>query len=241
MLKVPKVNGIIEEAFKKVLAKYGKRSFKELIETQSFSKVINEIEEEANNLYKYYEKEAIRNYIRAKGLEGREATEALLKAIDNSLVTSIANIRRARAGLTSEKILINALRELGIPCQRSNIKRGGYKPDISIPNDQCINVDANMGFVLAVKRTLRERWGEDVPIFNNFPNSAFILIKPDPDFTIERAKDMVERGMKLIYIPDELYEKYKVELKSMFKDYFKKLSELPKDLENFLKQKGYIK
>ena len=127
-INIPSTEKILEEAFNQVLHKYGKNSFKELINIISLSKVINEIEEEAYNLYKRYERDAIKEYVEKKRLTDKKVLEAIYKMIDNSLITSIANIRRSRAGLTSQQILVKILRELDIPCQVSRSKFQGYKP-----------------------------------------------------------------------------------------------------------------
>jgi len=83
---------------------------------------------------------------------------------------------------------------------------------------------------------LRERWAEDIDVFK-FPNSAFVLIKPDIDFTTDKAEDMARRGMKKIYIPDILYDRFKNELRKLESKYnvaFRSLSLLPNDLIDFL-------
>ncbi len=235
-LDIPKVGEIIEEAIETILKKYSIKTLKELFETISFSEVVNKVEEEAENLYRNYEREAIKKYLQNRGLANKDVFEAIEKILDNSLITSIANIRRSRAGLTSQQILAKALKELGIPCQISKISFKGYRPDITVPSDIVIKKDLSKGFAIAVKRTLRERWAEDIDVFK-FPNSAFVLIKPDSDFTPAKAMDMVKRGMKSVYIPDDLYEKYKEILEKEFKNIFKKLSDLPKDLIEFLQSK----
>ena len=150
---------------------------------------------------------------------------------------SIANTRRTRAGYTAQLILLTVLKAMKIPCRTTRKKFKGYSPDIVIPNINALDRDENKAFVLAVKRTLRERWTEDIGVFK-FPNSAFVLIKPDKDFSPAKARDMVNNGMKRVYIPDVLYNKYKDELEKSFKGVFKKLSDLPKDLHEFLKARN---
>lgn len=238
-LQIPEIRKIVEEAIEAILRRKKKESIKELFLTESFSNVINEIEEEADKLYRMYEKEAIKRYLKEKGwpICEEDLAEALLKIIDNSLVTSIANTRRSRAGWTSQYILAKALRSLGIPCEISNIKEEGYRPDLIVPSNDIAKHRKDLVFAIAVKRTLRERWAEDIDIFNKFPNSAFVLIKPDPDFTPKKAEDMAERNMRLVYIPDVLYERYKDYLGSLKAEkgsIFKRLSDLPHDLRHFL-------
>jgi len=242
-LKLPDTNRIIEEAINNIINKYNVRNLRELLENKNFSDVINELEEEAFRRYSYYEKKAVEEYFKEKSFLGKALTTDLLnEIIDNSIITSIANERRSRAGKTVERILIKLLNTLNITCEEANIKYQGYKPDIIIPNNKAFGnkkkPDLKKVFVLAVKRTLRERWSEDIHIFN-FPNSAFVLIKPDPEFTPQKAKEMVIRGMKRMYVPDNLYNSYKNALNDIMREHnvmFKPLSQLPNDLKDFLRQ-----
>ena len=54
--------------------------------------------------------------------------------------------------------------------------------------------------------TLRERWSEDIDVFK-LPNGRSLLLTPDEKFNEQQAQDMVKREMKVVYIPDELYDK----------------------------------
>jgi hypothetical protein len=235
-LELPEVEKIVEEAINNVLKKHQKKEFKELLTSENFSYIVNEIEEEAEKIYKNYEKKAVEKYIERRGLLFKDIFTVIQTIINNSLITSIANIRRSRAGSTVQTILVKALKALNIECEIARFKYKGYRPDIVIPCNDAFR-KGNIGgvFVLAVKRTLRERWAEDIDVFK-FPNSAFVLIKPDPDFTIEKAKNMVERGMRRVYIPDMLYSRLKNALEKEYGTKFKPLSELPRDLKEFLNQ-----
>ena len=197
------------------------------------SYLINEIEEEANRLYNEYEKRAIIKYMNEKGYDKiKSAVEGVIKILENSLIISIANTRKSRGGQTSQKILAFILNKVyNIPCETSRIRIGGYEADIAIPRKEFVKKE--LGYILAVKRTLRERWFEDLPIFK-YPYSAFVLIKPDPDFNPSKAKQMVMEGLKRAYIPDELYERYRHILERNYPNVFKKLSDLPNDLKSFL-------
>jgi hypothetical protein len=235
-LTLPNVEKIIDEAIGNILMRYKKNNLKDLLMLENFSNIINEIEEEAEKIYRNYERNAVEQYLRNKSLISKDIFTAIHTIIDNSLITSLANTRRARAGSSSQIILVKLLREKGIKCDVAKFKYKGYRPDIVIPSNEAFREDINKVYVLAVKRTLRERWAEDIDVFK-FPNSAFILIKPDPDFTLAKAEDMVRRGMKRIYIPDNLYDKFKSLLNQLEEKYsvlFRPLSQLPNDLIYFL-------
>jgi hypothetical protein len=243
-LSIPEVNEIITEAILNITKRYGVSNLRELLMMKNFSDTINELEEEANKVYKKYERKAIMKYLKQRQLLNKDVITVIDAIINNSLLTSIANTRRARAGVTTERILILLLRSSGVECEEASIEYEGYKPDIIIPSNSVFgdyskpNLDKI--FVLAVKRTLRERWSEDIRIFR-FPNSAFILIKPDPDFTPQKAEDMAKSGMKRIYIPDSLYNMYKDYLNILKRRYevvFKPLSDLTKDLLEFQRKIG---
>jgi hypothetical protein len=244
-LSIPEIDKIIEEAESSIAKKYNVKSLRDVIAKIGFSNAVNELEEEAFRIYRDYEKKAVEEYFGSRGFLGKPLTfELISEIIDDSIIISIANARRSRAGRTVERILIEALKALEVPCEEATIEYQGYKPDIVVPSNKAFgskekpNIDKV--FVLAVKRTLRERWSEDIRVFN-FPNSAFVFIKPDPDFTPQKAIEMALGGMKRVYVPDSLYSMYEKELDNIMKQYnvvFKPLSQLPEDLCNFLKRVG---
>jgi hypothetical protein len=194
---------------------------------KNFSECVVKIEKEAHRIYKIEEINALKKFLEREGFPKSFAEK--LASILPDLSTTISNIRRARAGSTSEKILRKTLTALGIPCEKGKIKRGGYRPDIVVPNNEVLKNNPEKGVAISVKRTLRERWAEDIDVFK-FPNGKFVLITPDPDFKEDKVKDMIERGMKEIYIPDTLYDS-----ENFVREYreIKRLSDLPKDLEKF--------
>ncbi len=232
-LNIKSVDEIIEEAVKSFLKKKQAESLSDVLSKESFSDVINEIEEEAERIYREEEEEAVIEYLKNKGLIDKETDFVVRRIIRNSLITSISNVRKSRGGATAQKILAYALEKLGISCETKVIKKKGYRPDIVVKGKR------GKLFAIAVKRTLKERWSEDIDIFRKFRNSAFVLIKPDKDFSKSKAKDMIERGMKKVYIPDKLYDALFNSLdeseKESFTVVFKKLSELPNDLHEFIK------
>jgi len=228
--KIKDVDEILKEAIDKILKENRVSSLKELAQ-RNFSDCVIQLEKEAHKIYKNEEQNYIKEFLKEKGVS--ETLAENLSPTISEFATTISNIRRARAGTTSEKILIEALRALDIPCEKCEIKRGGYRPDIVIPSNEVLKNNPEKGVAIAVKRTLRERWAEDIDIFKKFPNGKFVLITPEQDFKEEKVKDMIERGMKEIYIPDELYERN--EFSKKYKE-IKKMSELPKDLKKFLEK-----
>lgn len=109
----------------------------------------------------------------------------------------------------------------------------GYRPDVVVPSVDVFSVSPEKGVAIAVKRTLRERWAEDIDVFK-FRNGVFVLLIRDPDFNEEKARSMIERGMRRVYIPDEMHEKFSFLSDLMFRSCFRRLSQLPSDLKAFL-------
>ncbi len=199
----------------------------------SFSEYVNAIERKAHEIYLDEEKKAIEHVL----LEKFGPTSVLgniLKGLVNliqELSTIIANTRRARGGGSSEYILKEAL------FRYANIKsevigrqqgEGSYYPDLAIPSRISLTENKHKSIALAVKRTLRERWREDVAIFNYFPNSAFVCISEDTDISNRKLKDMESEGIGVLFIPDLIYKKHENFISSNIKKMkVYKLSYLP--------------
>jgi len=231
--RLPRIDEILNKAEEELLKEHNVENLSELVKELGISKLVVSLERKADIIYRLKEREALKEYLKDKGLRDEDAekvTNLILQERD--LTKEISNIRRARAGITAEKIVIKALRAFEIPCQRGKIKIRGYRPDIVVPNNHVLKKDPKKGVAIAVKRTLRERWAEDIAVFT-FPNGKFVLLTPDPDFNEEKAKDMISRGMREVYIPDELYEQ-----SPFVKKYpeFKKLSQLPSDIKGVIER-----
>jgi len=232
--RIPSVRRILERALNNLLREYKVNNIKELVRKIGFSRLIIELEKEAHNIYRDEERRAIKNYLQERGVCPSCADRVLeILLEEGNLTKEISNIRRARAGITAESILLGALKAYDIPCERGRGKIKGYRPDIVVPSNYVLRSNPEKAVAIAVKRTLRERWAEDIDVFKIFPHGKFVLITPDPDLNEEKAKDMIQRGMKEIYIPDELYDKL-----SFVNKYpqIKRLSSLPSDIKELLKK-----
>jgi len=233
--RIPSIRSILNMAIRELVKRYGVSNLMELRGRISFSEIAIELERIASDIYRKLERAALIEYLIDRGLNRSDAEKvADIIVGEEDITKEISNIRRARAGRTSEEILLIVLNAYGIPCERGRIEVHGYRPDIVVPNNATIRHIPNKAIAIAVKRTLRERWAEDIDVFRYFPNAAFVLLTHDPDFNEDKARDMVNRGMKRIYIPDTLYEASK----SFIYKYpqFKKLSDLPLDLQKILER-----
>ena len=206
--RIPSTKEILRRALMYTLKQYKASSLNELVERGvNPSEIIVKLERKAHEIYLSEERKALREYLIDRGISPGEVDKIVdIIVQEQDLTKEISNIRRARAGITSELILIEVLRAHGIPCERGKRKIKGYRPDIVVPSYRLLEEDINKAVPIAIKRTLRERWAEDIDVFK-FPHGVFVLLTPDPDFNEDKLKDMIRRGMKRIYIPDELYNR----------------------------------
>lgn len=200
----------------------------------SFSEYINQIEKKAHEIYLEEEKKAIKSKLLKKFNSNSVLKQILEELADliQKLSVIIANTRRARAGVSSEYILREALlRYAGIESEVIGKMKGknSYYPDIAIPSQKELII------ALAVKRTLRERWREDISIFKYYPNSAFVCISEDTDVSEKKLKDMEIEGIKVLFLPDAVYEKHKEYIKNNIRKMkVYKLSDLPTWIRSIL-------
>ncbi len=179
----------------------------------SFSDYVNTIERKAHEIYLEEEREAIERILLEK-FSPTSVLRNILKGLVNliqELSTIIANTRRSRGGGSSEYILKEALfRYANIESEVIGKQKGegSYYPDLAIPSQINLNQNKHKSIALAVKRTLRERWREDVAIFNHFPNAAFVCISESTDISNRKLRDMEKEGIKTLFLPDQIYEKH---------------------------------
>jgi hypothetical protein len=137
-LTLPNVEKIIDEAIGNILMRYKKNNLKDLLMLENFSNIINEIEEEAEKIYRNYERNAVEQYLRNKSLISKDIFTAIHTIIDNSLIPSLANTRRARAGSSSQIILVKLLREKGIKCDVAKFKYKVINLILLFPPMKCL-------------------------------------------------------------------------------------------------------
>jgi len=179
----------------------------------SFSDYVNAIERKAHEIYLEEERKAIERIL-LKKFGSASILRNILKGLVSfiqELSTVIANTRRSRGGGSSEYILKEALfRYANIESEVIGKQKGreSYYPDLAIPSRMGLIQNKHKSIALAVKRTLRERWREDVAIFNHFPNSAFVCISEGTDISDRKLRDMEKEGIKVLFLPDPIYERH---------------------------------
>lgn len=225
-LGISTIDEILKKGIRSIIQTEGVSNLTNLITRNGISDVIVKVERAAHKIYLKEEMEAVERVLRTRGISEKEAKLVSRVFIGEDLITRLANTRRVRGGLTSERIVREVLQSKGIPCEKGSIKVKGYRPDIAVPSNEGLTKSPNSAAAIAVKRTLRERWAEDIDVFNSFKNGMFVLLLPDPDFNKSKVEDMIKRGMKAVYINDNLYEQNK----EFMTDEFKRHSELFSDL-----------
>jgi hypothetical protein len=94
--------------------------------------------------------------------------------------------------------------------------------DIVIPSGEVALETPDKAIFIICKRTLRERWKQEVPAVG--PNQRVYLLTIDNELSETKAKEIKNLGL-IVYIKDNLKEE-------KFKDlpWVRKLSDLPKDI-----------
>lgn len=234
---IPDPNHVLTEGMKgiapsKLKSEYIKRHFSEILVTitvNTYSK------------YKEYEKEATNKVIKLfiqswksqvldKKLDNNESLQEILRSF-TPLITEFdfraGQMRKIRAGMTIEYVMLRLLEKIGIPCQRiSNPLRSKLnRMDIAIPNRElALSMPQKCKF-LSCKHTLRGKLMQYIPEQNR--KWKMYLVTLDNHISRQKAKKINDQGL-LIYVKDEV----KVTTPLMEEDCVRKLSDLPIQLKN---------
>ncbi len=215
---------------------------------RNFGKILVLVDENATKIYREYERKALfelaKAWIKRQKIEIRERLEKIIlqngwdKFIDEackifsefgylvqSMEKDLGNMRKARGGKNFEKALLKLLIFIDIS---GEIPSGSSKErlkriDIVIPNIGVALRTPDKAFFLTCKRTLRERWKQEIPQARL--NQRIYLITIDDKLSKGKAEEINEKGL-IAFIRDELAEKE--DFKSM--PWIRKLSDLPKEI-----------
>jgi len=243
---------IIEEAKKEIpsvdeIINFTWRSLnlKKALVLKKFGKILIEFDEFATNQFKKYERKALEKlaklWIENQRKEIKSKLEKLLKDKDfidklskmfadfallvQQLEKDLGNMRKARGGRTFEKVVEKLLKFIDIECEipKGKIKEKLRRIDIVIPSGEIANETPDKAIFITCKRTLRERWKQEVPSAG--PNQRVYLLTIDDELSETKAEDIKKLGL-IVYIRDELK-------KEKFKDlpWVRKLSDLPRDIK----------
>ncbi len=238
---IPSVDFILSVTFENLNLK------KEFVK-RSFGETIVLVDEEATKIFKEYERKALlklaKEWIKEQKEEIRKKIEKIISEkgwdefieeasklfaefgyLVQALEKDLGNMRKARGGKTFEKTIFTLLNFMDIPAEipSGKAKEELKRIDIVIPN---INVALNTpdrAFFLTCKRTLRERWKQEVPQARL--NQRIYLLTIDEDLPTNKANEINEKGL-IAFVRDEIAERK--ELKKL--PWIRKLSDLPKEL-----------
>jgi hypothetical protein len=239
---IPSVDTILEQAWGKL--ELNRRQVK-----TKFGKVLVTMDIEATQIFRNYEKQALlklakkwlekqENNVRRKlekivsqkGWENfvQEASQLFVEfgSLVQLLEKDLGNMRKARGGKTFEKVIIRLLNFINIQGEKptGKAKERLRRIDIVLPSIEIALSTPDRAIFLTCKRTLRERWKQEVPQAR--PNQRIYLLTIDEELSESKAEEINEKGL-IAFVQDKL--KQKAELKEMA--WIRKLSDLPKELQ----------
>jgi hypothetical protein len=143
-----------------------------------------------------------------------------------NLEKDLGNMRKARGGKTFEKVLLKLLNFIDIkgeiPMGKAREELG--RIDIVIPSIEIATKTPDRAIFLTCKRTLRERWKQEVPQARL--NQRIYLLTIDEGLSESKANEINQKGL-IAFIRDEL-----TKTESLQKmPWIRKLSDLPKELK----------
>ncbi|CUS97250.1 type II restriction endonuclease [Candidatus Chrysopegis kryptomonas] len=238
--EIPTVDKIIDETWKSV-----NPSLQDVEE--NFGNFLLKFDLEATNIFKRYERKILRRlaekWIENQKEEIKEKFRKILRQPDwksfieeasklfeefgilvQNLEKILGNMRKARGGKTFEKVVAKALNFIGVSCEipKGKASKKLRRIDIVIPSVGVALRTPDKAIFLTCKRTLRERWKQEVPSAG--PNRRVYLITIDEELSENKAREINEKGL-IAFVRDELKE-------SKFKNFhcIRKLSDLPREV-----------
>lgn len=239
--KIPSIDVILDEALHQV-------------EITKFGETLKNLHDRAEEIYHRYERDSLK-YFAELWIESRKVKvmnifelyqiirkqdwekvkEKLCEifvdfAEDVQKVEKIlGNMRKARAGRTLEKIVFTLLVEkFQIPCQipKGNERRKLKNIDLVSPSIDTFWKNPKRSIFLAVKRTLRERWKEEISAakFASKRGSRCWLVTIDENIPSGKAEQIFKEGIDRIYAPIS-----KSEISKIYP-----LDKLPEDLRKII-------
>jgi hypothetical protein len=219
-----------------------------------FGEALQRIDEQATEIYLKHERQAM-EFIAQEWLEQRreqlqqdwERLSSLLREngwdafkqevmpvfIDfaqlvQRLEKDLGNMRKARGGLTFERAVEKLLSTIAIPCERPRGREAQKleRIDLVSPDVKTALNEPERAIFLTLKRTLRERWKQEVPAAQG---RRCWLLTLDPDITETKADEIHEKGLEA-FVPEEVA----VRVRQKGKIWVRSLDELPKSLREAL-------
>ena len=239
--EIPSVDEIIEKTWKNLHLK--KSNVK-----KNFGEILCDFDVEATKIFRDYESKVLiklaklwlnsqkidiqkklKEIVNEKGwnefIEKASKVFVEFGILVQSLEKDLGNMRKARGGKTFEKVVLRLLNFIDINAEipvgkaREDLKR----IDIVIPSIEIATKTPDRAIFLTCKRTLRERWKQEVPQARL--NQRIYLITIDNDISESKAKEINEKGL-IAFVRDYLVQNGP--LKNL--SWIRKLSDLPKEI-----------
>jgi hypothetical protein len=239
---IPSVDTILEQAWGKL--ELDRRQVK-----TKFGKVLVTMDIEATQIFRNYEKHALlklakkwlekqednvrrrlEKIVSQKGWENfvQEASQLFVEfgSLVQLLEKDLGNMRKARGGKTFEKVILRLLNFINIHGEKptGKAKERLRRIDIVLPSIETALSTPDRAIFLTCKRTLRERWKQEVPQARL--NQRIYLLTIDEELSESKAEEINEKGL-IAFVQDE--SKRRAGLKEMA--WIRRLSDLPKELQ----------
>jgi len=240
--EIPSVEKIIEDTWRqlKLNRAYVRNNFGEALFT---------FDKEATRIFKRYEKKSLKKlatlWLSGQKVEVKNkfreilAQEGWNKFIEKAsqifvefgilvqeLEKDLGNMRKARGGMTFQKAVLRLLQLIDVKCEIPKKSEGEElgRIDIVIPSTEVAKNTPDKAIFLTCKRTLRERWKQEVPQARL--NQRIYLITIDDNLSENKAEEINQKGL-IAFVRDELITE-----KGLFKEmpWIRKLSDLPKEV-----------
>ncbi len=226
---------------------WAQRQFSEKQISQNLSSVLISLDAQATDLFHQYEQQAIehlfllwakanKHQISSLKLSGEDQIYAFVEHYQPLFIDfasavqlfekRVGNMRKARGGKTFELLLQKCLDSIGIPAEipkGKEIRQKLRRIDLVIPDVQTALETPDKAIFLTCKRTLRERWKQEIPQIG--PNQTVYLITIDQELSEQKAQEIQSHNL-IAFVPDNLKQQ-----KHAQSSWIRKLSDLPKDLQ----------
>jgi hypothetical protein len=143
-----------------------------------------------------------------------------------NLEKDLGNMRKARGGKTFEKVVLKLLEFIDIKAEvpKGKSREELRRIDIVIPSIEIATKTPDRAIFLTCKRTLRERWKQEVPQARL--NQRIYLLTIDESLSESKANEINQKGL-IAFVKDGIAKS--PSLQKM--PWIRRLTDLPKELE----------
>jgi hypothetical protein len=219
---------------------------------QAFGAKLVRIDEVATEFFRGYERKALHtlaeSWLREQGPDIRDRLQTILSlqgwdelvskasvmfaefgVLVQALEKDLGNMRKARGGSTFAKALRRLLRVVGIASETPTGERRERlrRIDLVVPSVDVALGNPERAVFLTCKRTLRERWKQEVPQAR--PNQRYYLVTIDPELSEGKAREIADMGL-IAFVRDDLHHQPNLQPMS----WIKSLNDLPTEVRRGL-------